>query len=137
MKPLLILLSFLLSVQRLTAQEKDSVICNGLPRVEIWATLPSCPFSKESLRLHKDSISKGFTIVLSDRNYKLIGFRAYFDKDNGDVYYRDILGSTVTPENYPALKGAKAGDLFRIECITIRNTNQRFLARPFHFFITE
>jgi hypothetical protein len=114
------------------SQPKDTVICEGLGQLNIWTTLTNHPFSRELLRFDVDSVSQGFEIKVSDEKYRIQGFRAYFLGDCGDIYYKDILGPIATRENFPVLKHGKGG-LIEVMCVTVRQGNILYLAKPFSF----
>jgi hypothetical protein len=128
MKRLLFISCFLLS-GFLSKAQKDTLACKGLSNVSISMSIQNLPFTSDSISISADSIRKGFKLSLLDKTFKIIGYRAYYETDDSDVYYRDIYGDTADQNNFPILKNAKKGALIFIECINLTKDKKRYGAK--------
>lgn len=134
MKRLLIINCFLLFGFFGNAQ-KDTLACKGLPTESISFSIQNFSFVSDSVSISVDSIRKGFKLSLLDKTFKVIGYRAYYETDDSDVYYRDIYGDSVDQNNFPILKNVKKGALIFLECINLSKDKRRYRTKPLIIYI--
>ena len=89
------------------------------------------------INISVDSIRSGFQLNLSDNSFEIIGFRAYYETDDSDIYYKDIFGNSANQTNFHILKNAKKGALVTIECINLKKEKARYTSKPIVIFLVQ
>jgi hypothetical protein len=120
-------------VLNLPAQRKDSLVCPAMS-VNVWACLEGySPLPRVYLK--KEDIQKGFMLTLTDKSYKIIGFKIFFDFYSCPLGDRWIKGNTVTSENFPELAHYKNNiGVLNFPCIIIEKDGVRYKVQN-DFFI--
>ena len=109
-------------------------MCSKKPVVKIAATISGLGY-EEMVYISKDSLRRGFGIVLSDPSYQIVGFRVYFFGKYMDLYWKDISGSNANETNLPILKNLNGDEWMEIECLTVTKKKQYYTALPFKIWI--
>lgn len=134
LKGLLLISCFILIGQWSSAQ-KDTLLCKGLQRISISASIQNIPFTSDSISISTGSIRNGFKLSILDQSFAIIGYWAYYETDDNDVYFRIIYGDSVDQNNFPILKNAKKGALIILECINLKKDKARYCAKPLVIYL--
>lgn len=73
-------------------------------------------------------LNKGFTIKMSDPEYKVTAFKIVISDQSGTFFRKSIVGNRVTSQNVKIIKKLKAGDIISLECINIFGYKKRAVA---------
>lgn len=104
---------------------KQSLECGPIPMSEVQPIIKGYgPFSQCVVNLA--TLKKGFTIVLSDSSYKIVGFQIGYEDNNGKISIKDIFDNKVTSRNVNFLDKLEKGNFISIGCINIRKGDRLF-----------
>lgn len=109
-------------------------MCSKKPAIKLTATIDGLGYAEMHL-LSKDSLRRGFRIVLSDPSYQIAGFRVYFFGKYMDLYWKDIKGCNANETNLPILKNLHGDEWMEIECLTVTKKKEYYIALPFKIWI--
>lgn len=72
-------------------------------------------------------LKKGFTINLTDSNYKVIAFKIFISDTGKVVFRKDVSGNKVTRENVNYISKLQPGDVISLECINVYGSGGRYI----------
>jgi hypothetical protein len=113
-----------------------ATMVKGLPVANNSATITGYPFSKE-LHISKDSLKRGFKLVLLDQTYKIDSFVLYYDCEDCDIWEKIIVGDTVRPDEVKILGRLKKGDLLECGAFKIKKKGKAYTVPSFYVIITD
>src|SRR5438270_13184052 len=116
----IVLFNSIVYSQTLTDTIKNIV---HLPIANNRATIENFPFNK-ILNISKDSLNKGFNIILHDRSYKIVSFFLFYDCQSCDLWIKMITGSEVNINNAPILKNIQKDELLQFMYIKIEKNGK-------------
>src|SRR5688572_1919405 len=101
-------------------------MCSKKPAVKIATTINDLGYA-EMVYISKDSISRGFRLVLADPSYQIVGFRVHFFGKYMDLYWKDISGSIANETNLPILQDLHGEEWMEIECVTVTKKKRYYI----------
>lgn len=127
---------FSLHFQCSSARKIGKVVCEGKDILDVGASIEGfnncspCDLSLSSLR-------EGFTISLTNNDYKIIGFRLVYTNNNKHVFVTDIVGNKIDALNFKQLKDFEVGNFISIECINIKKGELTALSTSVTVYIAK
>ena len=117
--------------------KKDTLFCN-LENAPLRASINNFGFAYgKMLYISKDSLRNGFTVVLSNPNYKIVGFTLFYDCEGCDIWVKTIYGNKVSQQNVSILRKLKNNEVLEFGCLNIEIKGKRYLVSGFAVQITD
>jgi len=107
-----------------------------LPIANNRATIKGFAFDT-ALYISKDSLNKGFTVILQDPSYKVIFFLLVHDCEDCDIWENIIFGNIVSIKNVPMLKFLRKGDLLSLMVFKIEKKGKYFTIPEVNILLTD
>jgi len=104
---------------------KQSLECGPIPTSEVQPIIKGYGPCGQCV-VNLATLKKGFTIVLSDSSYKIIGFQIGYEDNNGKISIKDIFDNKVTSKNVDFLDKLEKGNFISIGCINIQKGDRLF-----------
>ncbi len=118
-------------------QTVNTPVCSGQPSnatVYLKGYFPA-----QEISIKKDSLLNGFSLVITDSSYKIVGFRLLYEFEADPFAERDVYGSTVSRELLPWLpkmKGFSQG-YFQVVCVAVEKNKIRYTASGFTILLVD
>lgn len=118
-----------------TSGKHTEVYCRGgdikaEPRINNFKPCSYCDLDIADL-------NKGFTIKMSDPEYKVTAFKIVISDQSGTFFRKSIVGNRMTAQNAKIIKKLKAGDIISLECINIFGYKKRAMATSIMVAVTK
>lgn len=104
---------------------KQSLECGPIPMSEVQPIIKGYGPCGQCV-VNLATLKKGFTIILSDPSYKIIGFQIGYEDNNGKISIKDIFDNKVTSKNVDFLDKLEKGNFISIGCLNISKEDRLF-----------
>jgi hypothetical protein len=131
---MLLLLAVTLSTRSAGQIDPHTMACGGHNILDVGVGIKGFPPCSHCV-IKLDSLKTGFSVVLVDTTFKLLGFRIGYYNHNGLQSETEIFGNKVTNKNVSFLSKLKVGDFLSIECINIEKDKEISLSTDMRIVI--
>ena len=85
----------------------------------------------------KDSLRKGFRVLLQDNSYKIVSFLISYAGDDCDIWERMIYGDSVSVKEVPLLRTMRKSGIFFFSAFKVAKGDRFYTVPDIHFTMVE